>query len=606
MINLLKNNIESNELNNELIDFLFNSVQSKTRHSFYERVCKVYDKAFAYATGDGIDKYMRQFHRREDNEMFKQRLDLTSNILQMVVSTLDFLLIKASRSSAIHCDYVNTNRQKEIDLIETDNNFHANKSIYDYFKKYQRHYDRTDPNAWLIVEFESTDGKELAEPYPFHVSSKQAVDFEYINGLLNYLLIEVESKEYKGYNDYTLYTPNQNIKLKAEKNEEILNSLVNDLDVRDINGVIYVRLDKRLYSLIVPNAHNIGWVQARRYGYNLDSVTNCSTFVPFWWSAEPILTKIINVNSELDLSLALHNFPQKLVYTMRCSAEGCNCGRLPDNTVCKSCNGTGRQKVHTTGQDVIELALPDSKEEMIDLNSLIAYIYPPIDGMRFTDEKLTALIKMCKEAVYNSDTYTRNEISDTATGLNIGMESIYDTIYPYAVNLAESWEFVVNTSAKIIDAYEELIVTATVDKDFKFKTKSELLKELNDAKLAGANESIIRAIQHDIMIAIFDEKPSELIKYNIKDKFFPFSGKTEAEIIGLMAGPYIPNEVKVLYSNFGNIFDELERENENFYELNSLKQKELIGAKVTEISLRLKEQNVNILNLDTEEEQEVE
>lgn len=599
MINLLKNNIETDEL----ILFIFNSVQNKTRHTYYERVKNVYDKAFAYASGEGIAKYVHQFHRREDAEMFEQRLRLTSNIITMVVSTLDFLLIKASRSSAIHCNYVNTNKQKEIDLIETDNNFYGKKSIYEYFKKYQRHYDRTDPNAWLIVEFESTDGKELAEPYPYHVTSKQAIDFEYINGQLNYLLIEVESKDYKGLNDYTLYTPNQNIKLRAEKNEALLNRLVNDLSTIDIDGVIYVRLDSRLYSLVVPEPHNIGWVQARRYGYNMDSVTNCSTFVPFWWSAEPILTKIINVNSELDLSLALHNFPQKLIYTMRCSAEGCNCGHLPDNSVCKSCGGTGRQKVHTTGQDVIEIALPDSKEEMIDLNSLIAYIYPPIDGMRFTDEKLTSLIKMCKEAVYNSDTYTRNEISDTATGLNIGMESIYDTIYPYAVNLADGWAFVVETSAKIIDAYEELILTASVDKDFKFKTKSELLKELNDARLAGANENIIRAIQHDIMIAIFDEKPSEIDKYLTKEKFFPFSGKTEAEIIALMAGSYIPKDLKVLYSNFGIIFDQLEAEYENFYELNSVKQKELIDTKIQSFMLLLEAQNTNILNLPIEEEE---
>jgi hypothetical protein len=226
---------------------------------------------------------------------------------------------------------------------------------------------------------------------------------------------------------------------------------------------------------------------------------------------------------------------------------------------------------------------------MIDLNTLIAYIYPPIDGMKFTNEKITELVKNCKEAIYNSDTYTKSQIAETATGLNIGMESIYDTLYPYATNYAESWAFVIETIAKITSTYEELIVTASVERDFKFKTKAELIADLNQAKLAGADEAILRAIQNDIMFTMFAEKPTELIKYQIKDKYNPFSGKTNEEIIALMAGSNIPKYIKVLYSNYGYIFDELERENKNFFDMEENKQIELIKAKVEEIIGTLEE-----------------
>ena len=47
-----------------------------------------------------------------------------------------------------------------------------------------------------------------------------------------------------------------------------------------------------------------------------------------------------------------------------------------------------------------------------------------------------------------------------------------------------------------------------------------------------------------------------------------------------MSGNLIPKKVKVLYANFGNIFDSLENENENFYELSFEKQKALVDAKV--------------------------
>ena len=286
----------------------------------------------------------------------------------------------------------------------------------------------------------------------------------------------------------------------------------------------------------------------------------------------------------MDITLARHNFPQKLVYSPRCLAEGCNHGYLPDNTKCNHCGGTGLQPVHTTAQDCLVIALPDNKEEMIDLNTLIAYIYPPIDGMQFTNEKITELVKNCKEAIYNSDTYTKSDIAETATGLNIGMESIYDTLYPYAINYAESWAFTVKTVAKITTTDTGLIVTSNVEKDFKFKTKSELVAELNQAKLAGADPSIIRALQNDIMFTMFSEKPSEFIKYQIKDKFNPFSGKTNEEIIALMASNNIPKYVKILYSNYGYIFDELERENKGFYDYEETKQLDLIRKKVEQIT----------------------
>ena len=47
-----------------------------------------------------------------------------------------------------------------------------------------------------------------------------------------------------------------------------------------------------------------------------------------------------------------------------------------------------------------------------------------------------------------------------------------------------------------------------------------------------------------------------------------------------MAQSYVPKFYKVLYSSFGFVFDEVERENPGFYNLNRAKQWELLKAKV--------------------------
>lgn len=584
-MNLLKEPLNDTTIE-KIRSILFDTVQNSLRHQHYDHVVELFKKCYAYTTGKGLDFYLRQFRQREDEALFKQRVELTSHILPAVINNCDFLLNKVPRSYALHLNYVNTDETKQTNLKEAETHYFADKSVEEYFKKYNRWYDRSDPNAWLITEFNSTDGTELAQPYPFVVNSKQAINFEFINGLLNWLIVEVEK-------DFTIYTPNQNIKLEyicdvnskpEEKDNYIFSRLVEDGQIMEVDGEEYIRLNSKIYEIYMPEAHNIGWVQARRWGYNFDGATYGETYVPFWWEAECYLTKIININSELDITLARHNFPQKLVYSPRCHAEGCNHGYLPDNTKCNHCGGTGLQPVHTTAQDCLVIALPDNKEEMIDLNTLIAYIYPPIDGMQFTNEKITELVKNCKEAIYNSDTYTKSEVAETATGLNIGMESIYDTLYHYAINYAESWAFTVKTVAKITTTDSGLIVTSNVEKDFKFKTKNELIAELNQAKLAGADPSIIRALQNDIMFTMFSEKPSEFIKYQIKDKFNPFSGKTNEEIIALMASNNIPKYVKILYSNYGYIFDELERENKGFYDYEETKQLDLIRKKVEQIT----------------------
>jgi len=164
------------------------------------------------------------------------------------------------------------------------------------------------------------------------------------------------------------------------------------------------------------------------------------------------------------------------------------------------------------------------------------------------------------------------------------MEAINDTLYPYGVNYAKSWAFIVKTIARITSTDTNLIITSSVDKDFKLKSKNEIISELNMARLAGANEEVLSTIQKDIMVTMYDEKPTDILRYETKQKYNPFSGKTETEIIALMSSSNVPKQIKVLYSNFGYIFEELERENKNFYDLEENKQIELIRKKVEKIS----------------------
>ena len=86
---------------------------------------------------------------------------------------------------------------------------------------------------------------------------------------------------------------------------------------------------------------------------------------------------------------------------------------------------------------------------------------------------------------------------------------------------------------------------------------------------------------------VFAERPIELKRYRIKQKYNPFSGKSEKEIVILLNSIFVSKYSKVLYSNYGLIFDELESDyaekNKDFYALNKNAQDKAIKDKVNKI-----------------------
>ena len=121
--NYIKTPLSPDEIISDIQTTLINTIQTKQRHKDYNHVVDVFNKAFAYTTGQGLDTYLNRFRSREDEDLFKQRCMITSHIVPAVIHTCDFILNKVSRSSAIYCDYVNTDTNKEDNLIESDESF---------------------------------------------------------------------------------------------------------------------------------------------------------------------------------------------------------------------------------------------------------------------------------------------------------------------------------------------------------------------------------------------------------------------------------------------------------------------------------------------------
>lgn len=592
-----------------LVNRLAEIIRRSERHPDYKRVGDLSKLYSQLITGEDMGSLLFQFTPRESKEMFEQRMRITQHVTKTVSQNVMDIFYKVPRSNSVQrvVAYKDNNIKRLDEFNSKLNEFWGDDSLDDYMATRWFELNFVDPNAFVVAEWTDVDtSKQRYMPYPFEVNSKMAVMFEYFNNDLQYLVSEAQKtviawdkKEGKDVEikllEYTLYGLDQTIKFVQlapevagkiwRENTKAINAaaregtfVVGNYFFPDINQDI-------LYEIIIPVAHGLGYVPARRIGFKRDLYTNGRTYVSPIDKATPILMKMVKANSELDLTMALHTFPQKIQYVSKCKDPQCRDGNTVDGGgVCPTCKGSGYEII-TSAQDTITLAMPKAKEDQIDLSNIIRYEYPPVDLVKFQDLYIDKLTVYVKEAVFNTELFSKKEVSETATGKNISLQNVYDSLYPVAKAFSKSWQFLVTTVADITELRKELIAFYNFSKDFKLKSLSDLYLDLKMVGDARASEFVKSAIESDIASIIYSEDERGYKKYNVKQSFFPFSGKTPEQIMALIGGNQVSQFTKVFYANFGFIFDsiELEQTETDFYDLARDKQWKLIVEKVKEI-----------------------
>jgi len=603
----------------QLINRLFQVVAFDLRHKHYAYTV---DKATLYTqlvAGKDIDKLLKQFVRREDTDEFAQRVRLTQHITVGVCKNLLDIFFKIPRSNAARktLTYSGENAENlKRELVDVLGNFWGDASYDAYIYARYIELNATDPNSFVVFEWQAFDNTvELLQPYPFEVSSRAAVDYTYENNTLQYLIVE-QSHLYATDNimsdnipvlrrptdgktegkKYTAYGKNETYQLLQIAENDVSNALPVDGGVIKTvyKGAIInaVKLNGKVFQFLESAApHNLGHVPAFRVGYCRDLATNGETMVSMLYAVEAHLLKTIKANSEFDLVAALLAFPQVVKMSEKCDDESCYKGRhSTDGSLCGTCLGTGFKKTAFSAQDAIVLELPENRENAIKITDVITYVYPPVEIVKWQEEYIERLTQKCKQIMFNSDVFSRQEIADTATGKNLDMQNVYDTLYPFSEAIAYTWVFGVTTIAELIDRADNLVVGFKFDKDLKLKSLEDLMFDLSVAVNLN-NPTLTAHFNDDVAGIIYHDRPIELLRYQTQQLYNPFSGKTQSEILLLMASAFVQNTDKILYANYGSIFDLLELDyagkQQNFYLLPRDKQRQALYAKVAEIKAEI-------------------
>ena len=555
-------------------EIIYDIIRKDTRHENYDYLVKRTKAWLALVSGKGLDEYMQRFNQRETIEMFNQRKELTKEITTAVCKNVRDIEYKVPRSNSI-MRVVAVENEKEKDAFDKIlNEFWGDSTLNDWTDLRWIELNDYDPNAFVVLEWQPFDENEYAHPYPFEVKTSQAIMYEYDNQKLQYLVSLIEKDELEIYTGYFKNFTIQLQQVPKDLADEL--GLVDDEEITTKDGS-YIRLNGKTFLIVEPDPHNLDCVPAYQPGYVRDAATDGHTFLPPWWAAESVLMNLVKSKSELDLTIALHVFPQKIEYSPRCNHQGCINGNLPDGKQCPTCKGTGFV-THTTAQDIIRVALPKHKEEMMDLQGFIHYVYPPIDLVQFMDEYVDKLSQRAMQFVFNSEIYSREAVAETATGKEIDMQAVYDTLYPMAKAMSRDWEFMIETIGKVTGI--KVQASFTFSKDFKLKSLDGYYADL---KLMETSSNFVKSsIEDDIARIKYADDPEALARYFTKRGFHPFPGESPETISLKMAQNYVPKFYKVLYSVYGFIFDEIEMENPGFYNLNKEKQWAIIKAKVEE------------------------
>jgi len=597
---------------NFLIETLYKVIKDGISHKDYNRVVEQKRIYTALITGEDMDFLMRRFDKHESEEMFSQRRRITSHITKSVAKNLMKPLYKVPRSNSAKRFIAykeDSNSRKVRELEDILSHFWENNPLDSWFNNRWIDLNGTDPNAWCVLEWKDFDSiKEKAKPYPFEVSADQAIYFyRDDSGDVHFLVSKFSETDIFGKDDkdvYTIYGKNETIKFTTLTLDERRGR--GELNTLKDGGIIEITLGDESYTVIKATGakyfkikvftHDLGFVPAFRVGFKRDMATGGRTALSVIDDSVPILIKIVKANSEMDLTAALHVFPQKIQYAHRCDGQACTLGRLPDGGTCPKCGGIGYQ-VAKTAQDIIYLTMPKDKDDFLNLDNIVKYVSPSVELVQWQDRYIEKLTIRAKEAMYNTELFSKKEVAETATGKNIDLQNVYDSLYDMATAFSHKWKFAVESVAKIADMDEGLICFYTFSKDFKLKSLTDLYNDLSIVNNSNADSFVKSGINDDIAGIIFSEDPVGKAKYDTEKAFHPFNGKSEKEIMYALSTQSVPERVKVLYLNYSWIFDELffetnDIEGISFYEMARDEQRKLIDKKIDGIIAALPKEPV--------------
>jgi len=584
--------------NKDGLNYLLKLAEKSTPyHSGYEWSKGYAEDLKAYFADVNINEKMVMFARRENKELFDQSVQITSPIQASLGNILKKPFAKVERSNwsksiTVEGDKDDGSRSRAFEK-EILARF-GPKGLFSFLFERLLYWNAYDPNCFTVVEFGAFDNmRNNARPYPFEVTAEMAVDFQYDQSDLIYLVCrQVQEKEGKTgkykVQRLTLYQAQQTIVLQELTPDEVrlllITPMKGDVFTDNVRDGELAMLDQAVYQAVIPLPHNFSKTPAVRTGFIDNPEDDGETKLSILHPALPFAKKLLKINREIDLVAALVAHPIPFRAKDTCGATGCHKGYLADDSPCEVCHGTGYKLRPTTVSEELEFEMPDSPSEMFDPNKLMGYIFFPVEAAAMLLTLWDKWFEKAVNAVFTSDINTKAEVAQTARYHAIQQEAQSDALWPYGRHLSDSS----SALSEIIGAFTGYVganARPIIPNNLRTENVFDIFDELTAARLAGAGQDACAILEGKIMEIQLQDDPESLKRWRVDDYFNPFRGLSEAQILTALNSNLVPEPKKIFWSNRQDIMTDLVTENEKFYNLPRKIQKELIIKKIAEIQL---------------------
>lgn len=599
---------------------LITTVIAGKRHENYKHVTEYASKLKAIATAEKetVRELLEQFIKRETEEEFEQRIRLTRLFTRALWHRIKVPFNKALRKD---------NAKIDIGKAETefDGQFYQKTGVYKYLSEIVHPYLFCDPNGFLMLKIAPYDHNvEKAKLYPEIITSEDAVYFEYDQSRLMSLCVRNSKVEFEMFfrgleNQVQTKESNSvagagsfegNTLLAQKIDEKAFSGMGNEYkgketdfaaivgeesELRDDNKPVYMIISGHTWK-ITESVTSIDDIQAHRIGYEMDLYTDMATVVSPVHPAVPRIESTIKSKSELDLSIALHVFPQKIQQYEECrgwidpetkTPHYCKDGVLADmnDITCPNCDGSGMEPVSKSAADVIKIKIGAHADEDHDLDNIVRYIKPDIDTPKFLDEFLTKHENLCLQDIFPGNTFSVKSTMKTATEVQVDYESQHDGLVPYVRNFEKLFTWVITLGMKLRDEPDPKVSIMFPD-DFEIKSLAELIEDYRNSN--DLPVSVRKALRRRIARKLSSGSKTEENKEAIRIIHEPFADKSESDIRYIISGNLAPVEKHILWANYDEIMTELEEFHKDaFYQMTTEMRSELIAQKVKQIQSKL-------------------
>lgn len=596
----------------------------------YERNVEVARLSRMWLTGEGQDtEYLMKVRDKETDREKTIRVKATKPITPFALNPVRTEFDRVFRADGIVKEVGHDDPEKEKVISAKLGNYFAEQSIHRYFeeKYYRKQFE--DPNAWHLTVFRRVERDGVLKdivPYPLEVSSEQAINYHYENGVPVWLIVMVAREERyldggelktETVHDYYFYAAGIEIKYTRYKYAELPEGKeVVNLECATGNGLEPSTFTREVFK-------NTGTTEfiGNKFGSYPDPETNGNTMVPpYWQGAKYLLEKLINMNTSFEVSVFNHVYPKLFHYDYQCTYSEiyqdeeltCERGYLGGfkGKECPKCKGGGGS-MHVSESDIITFDLTpfmDDLSKMPDLSKIAHYVQPPLDVTNELWNWLNEYRKWVYVSAFNSGSLEKVSKQMTAEEVDKLWEEKNTRIYPSVLHLARLTERAVRICAQYLEADEGLKVRFFVPPQLKLEPLGVLLARYERAKTAGLPYEVLWDIQCSIFSKTMLDSPDRVAEIKAWEHWRPFRSHAREDVSIILSTRSHDDPEKVLWENWDSVKREvseaLSGKKENgrpirFFELKRPAQKKYIGDAVKVIAGNVLVDKVEPLTMPT-------